>query len=104
MNTKMLALFLLTEMQSKDITYDELSVKTGIPKSSLQRYLTAEREIPIDRYESICAALGLNPAETLGWKEEQPDDFSREILDIFSRMSPHSKSLALEVLKRFADQ
>lgn len=57
MNTQLIALYLLTQMRNQEKTYDELSDKTGIPKSSLQRYLTGEREIPIDRFKMICDAL-----------------------------------------------
>lgn len=53
----------------KEISYGELSDKTGIPKSALQRYATGQTEkIPIDRLESIAKALGTTPAFLMGWE------------------------------------
>ena len=106
MNTKMIALLLIAEMQSKHITYDELRDITSIPKSSLQRYMTGEREIPLDRFKPICDALGLNACEVLGWGSESStaDETDKQVMTVISRMSPHTKALALEVLKRFANE
>lgn len=50
------------------MTFEDLSMKTGIPKSALHRYMTGETpKIPLDRFEAICKALDLDAAETLGW-------------------------------------
>lgn len=106
MNTKLIALRLLTTMQGQDSTYDELAEKTGIPKSSLQRYLTGEREIPLDRFKTICDNLGLDACEVLGWKtaEKNVDDDQKQLADIISEMTPETRNLAIAVLKRFAKQ
>lgn len=41
---------LLQLIEDNDISYGELSKKTNIPKSALQRYATGETEkIPIDK-------------------------------------------------------
>lgn len=46
----------------KNISYGELSAKTGIPKSALQRYATGQTEkIPTDRLIKIALALGMSP-------------------------------------------
>lgn len=106
MDMQLISLYLLTQMRNHDITYDDLSAKTGVPKSSLQRYLTGEREIPLDRFKTICDALELDACVVLGWKEpaKREDDYSKEIAKIISSMSPQTQALALEVLKRFAGQ
>lgn len=50
------------------MTFDDLSMKTDIPKSALHRYMTGETEkIPLDRFEAICNALNLDAASVLGW-------------------------------------
>ena len=50
------------------MTFEDLAMKTGIPKSALHRYMTGETpKIPLDRFEVICKALGIDAAETLGW-------------------------------------
>lgn len=57
----------------KEISYGELSDRTGIPKSALQRYATGQTEkIPIDRLERIAAAIGTSAAYLMGW-EDSPD-------------------------------
>lgn len=55
---------------NKDISYGELSEKTGIPKSALQRYATGQTEkIPIDRLQVIAKALGTTAPYLMGWEE-----------------------------------
>ena len=56
---------------AKDISYGELSEKTGIPKSALQRYATGQTEkIPIDRLEMIAKAIGTTTSYLMGWDEK----------------------------------
>ena len=55
---------------SKEISYGELSDRTGIPKSALQRYATGETEkIPIDRLQIIAKAIGTTTAYLMGWED-----------------------------------
>ena len=57
----------------KEISYGELSDRTGIPKSALQRYATGQTEkIPINRLERIAKAIGTSAAYLMGW-EDSPD-------------------------------
>lgn len=52
----------------KGISYGELSERTGIPKSALQRYATGQTEkIPIDRLQKIASALDTTPEYLMGW-------------------------------------
>lgn len=99
---KLIAMILFNEMQNKKITYDELSAMTRIPKSSLQRYLTGERDFPIDRYEAICGALGLDPAAVLGWTKDdkRKDGLDGEIANLLSELPETERAFALDVLKR----
>lgn len=60
---------------SKEISYGELSEKTGIPKSALQRYATGETEkIPIDRLQTIAKAIGTTASYLMGWENELPNN------------------------------
>ena len=55
-------------MQDKSISIRELSEKTGIPKSAVQRYISGETDkIPIDRVKLMAEALGIDPAYIMGW-------------------------------------
>ena len=61
---------ILNIILAKEISYGELSERTGIPKSALQRYATGQTEkIPIDRLEKIAAAIGTTAAYLMGWAD-----------------------------------
>lgn len=61
---------LLSLIIKNDISYGELSKKTGIPKSALQRYATGETEkIPITRIEQMAKALNSSAAYIMGWEQ-----------------------------------
>ena len=61
---------ILNLILDQNISYGELSLATGIPKSALQRYATGETEkIPIDRLERIAKALHTSSAVLMGWTD-----------------------------------
>ena len=63
---------LLQLIEDNDISYGELSKKTNIPKSALQRYATGETEkIPITRIEVIAKALNTTAQFIMGWDENK---------------------------------
>ena len=52
------------------ITYQELADKTGMSKSTLQRYETSSiKNIGLDKLEILANALDITPAFLLGWEE-----------------------------------
>lgn len=54
-------------------SYGELSKKTGIPKSAIQRYATgATEKIPLERLRALASALGLPLSALTPWEEEAP--------------------------------
>lgn len=62
---------ILSTITEKDISYGELSERTGIPKSALQRYATGQTEkIPIDRLSKIAEATGVTSMYLMGWENE----------------------------------
>ena len=63
---------MLNIILEKEISYGELSDKTGIPKSALQRYATGQTEkIPIDRLQIIASAIGTTPEYLMGWNTDR---------------------------------
>lgn len=67
---------------AKEISYGELSVMTGIPKSALQRYATGQTEkIPIDRLEKIASAIGTTTAYLMGWEDAPSEPASPAVSD-----------------------
>lgn len=58
---------LITE---KELSYSDLSKRTSISKSALQRYATGETpKIPLDRLELIASALGVSASYLMGWED-----------------------------------
>ena len=54
-----------------DMSYQTLSDKVGISKSTLQRYETGYiKNMPVDKLEDIANALQVSPAYLMGWSEE----------------------------------
>ena len=53
---------LFSVIHQKNISYDELSEITDIPKTTLHRYVTGDiNKIPFDRIEKIAKALNIDP-------------------------------------------
>ena len=51
-------------------SYQKLADKTGLSKSTLQRYESgAIRSLPLEKAEQLAQALNITPAELLGWHE-----------------------------------
>ena len=91
---------ILETITCKDISYGDLSGKTGIPKSALQRYATGQTEkIPIDRLEKIASAIGVTTSFLMGWgsadeteKAPMPNDIGEEnILRMYRSLSTEEK-------------
>lgn len=52
-----------------DMSYQTLSDKVGISKSTLQRYETGFiKNMPVDKLEDIAEALQVSPAYLMGWE------------------------------------
>lgn len=81
---------ILDLITTKDISYGELSDRTGIPKSALQRYATGQTEkIPIDRLQVIANALNTSAAALMGW-----DDKTESLPEVFNAL-PKMKEWAV---------
>lgn len=109
---------LATAMRGKKVSIRELSERTGIPKSAIQRYTSGETDkIPIDRMKLMAEALDIDPAYVMGWSEiksslgsdspaarklqeigkqlsltsaSDPDE--QELTDIYRRLNPTGRS------------
>ena len=69
-------------IRDRQVSFRELSEKTGIPKSAIQRYATGETgKIPLDRIELLAKAFGVTSAYLMGW-EDAPQP--KPAYDIFS--------------------
>lgn len=85
---------LAAAMREKNISIRELSEKTGVPKSAIQRYTSGDTEkIPIDRMKLMSEALGIDPASIMGW--DQPHDTLHAIGEQLTAPSRSSEWRAL---------
>lgn len=66
-------------MKIKQITYNELEKTSGIPRSTLQRYVsgTAKR-VPINNAQRIAAALGVTTEYLIGWTDDEKANYQRD--------------------------
>ena len=81
-----------TRREELDMSYQTLSEKVGVSKSTLQRYETGYiKNMPVDKLEAIAEALQVSPSYLMGWDEyEKPqtlaahfdgDEFTEDELD-----------------------
>jgi transcriptional regulator with XRE-family HTH domain len=57
----------------QNLSYQDLADKTGISKSTLQRYETGFiKNLPIDKLEILANALNTTPGYLMGWEIDSP--------------------------------
>ena len=96
-----------------DMSYQELAKKTGLSKSTLQRYETGSiKNMPIDKLEVIANALEISPAYLMGWEEIYTDKKEnnktetsisikeRKLLNNFNKLNETGKD---EAIKRVSE-
>ena len=80
-----------TWREELNMSYQTLSEKVGISKSTLQRYETGYiKNMPVDKLEEIADALNISPAYLMGWEDHTPttlaahfdgDEYTEDELD-----------------------
>jgi len=62
-------------IEESGLSYQELAKRTGVPKSSLQRYASGTTsKIPLDAVEKITAGLGVDPRYIMCWEEVEKNN------------------------------
>lgn len=78
---------LLHVITNSKLSYADLERKTGIAKSSIQRYANAKtKKIPIDVVKLIADATNSSAAWIMGWSDEESFKKNDAISDIFVRL------------------
>jgi transcriptional regulator with XRE-family HTH domain len=78
------------------LSYVDLEKRTGIAKSSLQRYATGKtKKIPLNAVELIAKATNSSASWIMGWSDENIPLYTKEdaVSDIFVRLREDSKFL-----------
>nr|WP_316624594.1 helix-turn-helix transcriptional regulator [uncultured Ruminococcus sp.] len=83
-------------IEESGLTYEQLEKKTGISRSSLQRYANGvTAKIPVDAIQSIADALGVKAEYILGWDDEKPSPEDSELREYLEELKnrPEMKML-----------
>ena len=100
-----------SEMQRNSITLLEIQQRTGIKKSSMQRYVSGETgKIPMSAIEKLANLFGVSGAYLMGWDETKDDPsepqltgVDKELFDLLKLIPEDQKRLFLEMGRVFAN-
>lgn len=95
--------------QSKE-SYQELEKRTGIKKSSLQRYASGvTTKIPLDVIEKLSVAFNVSQEYLMGWSDDEqqknsPNELQltegeKMVLELFRKIPVERQPEALELLR-----
>lgn len=95
--------------QSK-LSYQELEKKTGIKKSSLQRYASGvTAKIPLDVIEKLAVTFGVSQEYLMGWSEDEKEKLSTDkieltegeklMLDLFNQVPEEKQKMVLDMIR-----
>ncbi len=81
-------------IRKSGLKYTQLESKTGISKSSLQRYATGvTKKVPVDAILAVAQVLNVSPAWIMGWSDDC-NDKTTDTLATFP-LTPHEKQLII---------
>lgn len=98
------------EMSKNFLTLIEVEQRTGIKKSSMQRYMSGKTgKIPLDAIEKLADLFGVTGAYLMGWDEEESSpskleltEGEEELLRLFRLIPDERQKVILETLRVFA--
>ena len=99
------------EMLRNSITLVEIEKRTGIKKSSMQRYVSGETgKIPLSAIEKLASLFGVSGAYLMGWDEETSEEKEtpskleltegeKVLLELFNRVPEDQQKLVLQMIR-----
>lgn len=87
------------------LSYQDLADKTGLNKSTLQRYETGTiKNMPLDKLEVLANALEISPAYLMGWQDTESANntkhsnsiLEKKLLSDFNKLNDIGKNKACE--------
>ena len=95
------------EMQRNSLTLVEIEQRTGIKKSSMQRYVSGETgKIPMSAIEKLAKLFGVSGAYLMGWdkKEDSPSEpplteGEKLMLELFRKVPEDKQQLVLQMIR-----
>ena len=96
-----------SEMLRNSLTLIEIEQRTGIKKSSMQRYVSGQTgKIPMAAIEKLADLFGVSGAYLMGWdeKEESPSEpqlteGERTMLELFRLVPEDKQQLVLQMIR-----
>ena len=96
-----------SEMQRNSLTLIEIEQRTGIKKSSMQRYVSGQTgKIPMDAIKKLADLFGVSGEYLMGWdekenypREPQLTEVEKLMLELFRRIPEDKQSEALDLLR-----
>ncbi|MGF0095172.1 LexA family protein [Peptoniphilus sp. SGI.035] len=68
-----------------NLSYQDMAEKTGLSKSTLQRYITGDiRNLGLDKLEILAKALEVSPSYLMGWEDENNEPILENIPGIIT--------------------
>ena len=96
-----------SEMQRNGLTLIEIEQRTGIKKSSMQRYVSGQTgKIPMSAIEKLADLFGVPATYLMGWDEKkdspsepQLTEGEKVLLDLFNRVPEDQQQLVLQMIR-----
>jgi transcriptional regulator with XRE-family HTH domain len=94
-------------MLRNSLTLLEIEQRTGIKKSSMQRYVSGETgKIPMSAIEKLADLFGVSGAYLMGWDEKkdspsepQLTEGEKMLLDLFNRVPEDQQQMVLQMIR-----
>jgi transcriptional regulator with XRE-family HTH domain len=94
-------------MLHNSLTFLEIERRTGIKKSSMQRYVSGETgKIPMSAIEKLATLFGVSGEYLMGWDEKkdsptelQLSEGEKVLLDLFNRVPEDKQQLVLQMIR-----
>lgn len=88
-------------------SYQEFANKTGLSKSTLQRYLTGSiKNVPLDKVDVIATALETTTAYLMGWDTEEEYNKGKQdakLVKEFNRLTDKNKQAVLNIINNLLE-
>lgn len=98
---------LKNKREEKELSLRDLSDRTNISPSTLQRYETMETTIPLDKFQKICDALGLKADELLGNKKSSEEvktaARNKKVFDRYEKLDANKKKIIDDLINSYFD-
>lgn len=95
-----------SEMQRSSLTLIEIEQRTGIKKSSMQRYVSGETgKIPMAAIEKLANLFGVSGTYLMGWDEKEPptepklSEGEQLLVSLFRQVPADKQALVLQMIR-----